>query len=265
MKSSSELQVEDWLLKLAIHQPFAITSGAQSVVKSILTYAGTLDMYCPACAKMSTFKGDISTETENISQSEKFAANGFNVSSSFWLHTVFSKQLSCTRTGHAATFYFHIDGGKLFKVGQYPSLANITFGDFSKYLPLLGEEKINEFNQGVTLAANGAGLGALVYLKRVLNYLLDMTAQSATFEQSKYQFATIAEKVLLLADFLPASFKQYAEVFLLLDQDDTRLANEQCLNAASIFSTMIVMLADEKVSELLRAANEDALQRATNQ
>lgn len=86
MKSSSELQVEDWLLKLAIHQPFAITSGAQSVVKSILTYAGTLDMYCPACAKMSTFKGDISTETENISQSEKFAANGFNVSSSFWFH-----------------------------------------------------------------------------------------------------------------------------------------------------------------------------------
>lgn len=264
MKSSSELQVEDWLLKLAIHQPFEITSGAQSVVKSILTYAGTLDMYCPACAKMSTFKGDISTETENISQSEKFAANGFNVSSSFWLHTVFSKQLSCTRAGHAATFYFHIDDGKLFKVGQYPSLADITFGDFSEYLPILGEEKINEFNLAATLAANGAGLGALVYLKRVLNYLLDMTVQRAEVEQSKYQSVTIAAKVLLLADFLPASFKQHADVFSVLDQDDARLTNEQSLSATSIFSAMIVMLADENVSELQRAANEDAVQQAIN-
>ncbi|HEY3299378.1 MAG TPA: hypothetical protein VGJ90_01270 [Methylophilaceae bacterium] len=262
MKSSSELQVEDWLLKLAIHQPFEITSSAQSVVKGILTYAGTLDMYCPACAKTSTFKGDISTETENISQSEKFAANGFNVSSSFWLHTIFSKQLSCTRVGHVATFYFHIDDGKLFKVGQYPSLANITFGDALKYLPVLGEEKIKEFNQAITLAADGAGLGALVYLKRVLSYLLDMTAQQTKLEQSKYQTVDIATKVLLLEDSLPDSFKHYIEVFSLFNKNDISLTDLECLKATSLITAMIVMLADEKVAGLVRAENAETVQKA---
>lgn len=262
MKSSSELQVEDWLLKLAIHQPFEIVSSAQSVVKSILTYAGTVDMYCPACAKMSTFKGDISTETENISQSEKFAANGFNVSSSFWLHTIFSKQLSCTRAGHAATFYFHIDDGKLFKVGQYPSLANIVFGDALRYLPVLGEQNIKSLNQAVTLATNGAGLGALVYLKRVLSYLLDMTAQQAKVEQAKYQGVDVTAKVLLLENYLPTLFKQHIEVFSLFNANDTALTDEECLKATSALTAMIVMLADEKLAELVRGLNEGAIKKA---
>jgi hypothetical protein len=262
MKSSSELQVEDWLLKLAIHQPFEITSSAQSVVKSILTYAGTVDMYCPACAKMSTFKGDISTETENISQSEKFAANGFNVSSSFWLHTIFSKQLICTRSGHAATFYFHIDDGKLFKVGQYPSLANIVFGVALRYLPVLGEENIKALNQAVTLATNGAGLGALVYLKRVLSYLLDLTAQQANVDEKKYQDLDVTAKVLLMENYLPITFKQHIEVFSLFNKSDAVLSDEACLKATGALTAMIVMLADEKLADLVRGGNEGAVRKA---
>lgn len=262
MKSSSELQVEDWLLKLAIHQPFEITTSAQSVVKSILTYAGTLDMYCPACAKMSTFKGDISTETENIAQSEKFAANGFNVSSSFWLHTIFSKQLSCTRAGHAATFYFHIDNGKLFKVGQYPSLANITFGDALKYLPVLGEEKIKELNQAISLATNGVGLGALVYLKRVLNFLLDMTAADAMEEQTSNQAVDTASKVMRLASFLPNAISQETQIFSILDQDMSALSDLQCIKVANILTSMIVLLVDEKLAQVSRDANHHALEEA---
>ena len=154
--------VADWFVKLPLYSPVDIGSNSSSAVKAILTSTLSVDFYCPSCKKDSTFQGILSADTQNSVASEMMAIKSFGIASGFWSQTIFSKQLACPRAGHKATFYFQVEDGKLVKVGQYPSIADIHYGERLDFSVALGETRTREIDKAVELAAQGIRCNAVI-------------------------------------------------------------------------------------------------------
>ena len=245
--------VADWFVKLPLYSPVDIGTNSSSAVKAILTSKINVDFYCPACKKESTFQGILSPDTQNSIASEMMAIKSFGIASGFWSQTIFSKQLECPRAGHKATFYFQVEEGKLVKVGQYPSIADIHYGERLAFSEALGEARTREIDKAVELASEGKGLGAITYLKKLIDSLLHDFDQDngvsailgASMDYQQKMAALSAQKVNSIPDFLV----HHPEFYAVLNTDLQTLTEEECLTSFEGLKTVVFFLADQKVAQ----------------
>lgn len=59
------------------------------------------------------------------------------------------------------------------KVGQYPSLADLQMYNIEKYRKILGNNSYRDFTRALGLWADGIGAGAFLYLRRILERLVE--------------------------------------------------------------------------------------------
>ena len=91
----------------------------------------------------------------------------------------FRMSFACTReTNHRMFFHFIIDEGQLAKVGQYPSIRDLESHSTEKYKKVL-EGRYPEYNTAVGLYAHGIGIGSFVYLRRILEDLIEQAHNEA--------------------------------------------------------------------------------------
>jgi len=261
MKVSAEFLVADWLLNLPLYSPVTIDSPTSPTVRAILTYVSIIDFYCPFCKKYTPFQGLLSTETQNSIVSERMAVKGFGVTAGFWQQKKFSKELACKRAEHKVTFHFQIEDGKLLKVGQYPSIAEINFGEALDFAEALGEQRARDLNKAIELAGLGAGLGAYIYLKKVFLSLLEDAHQKAKLKKSSskhwdeacYSNAAISDKVKLLSLHMPSIIVQHPEYYAILDRNLDQLSDQECLNRFNPLKTAVLVIADERLAAITRS------------
>jgi hypothetical protein len=65
------------------------------------------------------------------------------------------------------------------KMGQYPSLADLVTAEIRKYRKFLGADAHREFSRAIGLAAHGVGIGSFIYLRRILENLIEEAHQAA--------------------------------------------------------------------------------------
>ena len=76
--------------------------------------------------------------------------------------------IKCARNDdHRIAYYFFIIKSIVLKIGQHPSLADISNDEASAYRAILGKPDAAEFHKAIGLAAHGVGVGSFVYLRRV--------------------------------------------------------------------------------------------------
>lgn len=85
--------------------------------------------------------------------------------------------LTCKRKGNDKIEFFVLVNEKYCtKIGQWPSLADIQFGEMGKkYDKHMSRGDLQEFKRAIGLAAHGVGVGAFVYLRRIFENLIDET------------------------------------------------------------------------------------------
>ena len=59
----------------------------------------------------------------------------------------------------------------MMKIGQYPSVADMTIPEIKKYRTILGRQ-YRDYSKAVGLFANGIGIGSYVYLRRIIENLV---------------------------------------------------------------------------------------------
>lgn len=245
--------VASWFKTLPLYTAVDIGSNSSSAVKAILIATVSVDFYCPACKKESTFQGILSPDTQNSVASEMMAIKSFGIASGFWKQTIFSKQLACARAGHKATFYFQVEEGKLLKVGQYPSIADIHYGEMLDYASALGQLRVREMNNAIELAAEGKGLAAIGYLKRIIDSLLDDICQhSPQLDKNLYDEAAYPQKLSLInshaAGVIPEFLLKNPEFYAVLDTDPATLSEEQCMQQFEQLKLTAFFLMDQNVA-----------------
>lgn len=144
------------------------------------------------------------------------------------------------------------------KVGQYPSLADLAEREIKKYRKLLGPKAYAEFNRGIGLFAHDVGIGAFIYLRRILEKLISeahQVAQGSTeWDESAYLKSRVVEQISLLADHLPPFMVENRALYSILSKGVHELTEEECLQAFQIMKLGIELILDQKLEAHKRKA-----------
>jgi hypothetical protein len=166
-------------LETPLYEKFDIQYSDSEYLFSLRYFQNTLDAFCPFCSKYSTFKGIQNNPTHPVEGWEVFKFADFDEAKNFifedWTsHRIHHTNLICTRDeDHLMLFSFYFTPKALMKVGQFPSIADLSMPDLRRYREVLTPEKYKELNRGIGLITHGVGIGAFTYLRRIFEDLIE--------------------------------------------------------------------------------------------
>ena len=249
------------LAEMPLYESVSLTEEYTESIKSYLEFwdmieDDSIDLYCIHCKEHSIFK------PSNKGQ----LPTGHQVSWSF-----FNKELpyagfhfTCTRDyAHIFEMQFIYNDESILKIGQYPSKADIDAPSWDKYSKIIPSRYLSDIKRAVGLSAHGIGAGSFVYLRRVMEYLINNAYQkalcNADIEKDKYQKSRIVEKIVLLKNYLPDILVQNKEAYLILSKGVHELEEDECIKNFNLLSTTIELILDEILSEQNRIEREQKI------
>ena len=153
----------------------------------------------------------------------------------------------------------------LFKVGQFPSIADLQFEEIGKkYDKILSKQNLHDLKKAIGLMAHGAGAGSLVYLRRIFENIIFETFASKSNElkisEQEFKSKKMDEKVGLLKNYLPSQLLEMNAIYGILSKGVHELSEEECLTYFPALKLSILLILDEK-NERLEKDKKDAATR----
>lgn len=235
---------EEIYLSHPLYEPIEFDVANAERGHALKYFRGTIDSYCPACAAHSIF--------ERIPQSTPADPEA-------WVHDhMFDVVFKCTRektsTDHQLYFLFRVKDRTIEKVGQFPSLAELSLYDVRKYAKALDKSLYREFTRAIGLAAHGVGVGSFVYLRRIFESLIEEAHQalaaSQNWSEAEYVKSRMSEKIELLKDRLPEFLVENRSMYGILSKGIHELTEEECLAAFPVVKVGIEIILDAKLRQM---------------
>lgn len=247
-------EVDQFLLETPLYERFEISNTDGDALFNLIFHTSKLDCFCPFCEKDSTFIG--TNTAPNF--------NGYNITNydnmvkygkkdyKYFLNTIHHINLYCSRVEeHKMQQVVYITETELFKIGQYPSIAEISQPELKKYRAVLSKEKYGELNRGVGLVTHGVGIGAYVYLRRIFEDLIEEAHENLSkiegWEEEFYQKSRMNEKIELLAAELPDFLVENKALYGVLSKGIHELSEQECLDYFPTVKLGIELILDEKL------------------
>jgi len=260
-KTSSIPSPEKMFLEVSLYKSFTLLYNDLPKLIQILYYEGIIDCYCPSCEKQSTFNAIMNyPNTRPLNAlypgniNEEHLQEPFEELKNGMKHYV-NKKFYCSRNKeHTMAFAFLLDGkGNFMKIGQHPSIADLTSFEMLKYRKIL-RDKYSEFNKGIGLASHGIGIGSFVYLRRVFEQLIEeahtIAQNMEDWDEELYQQSRMAEKINLLSPQLPSFLVENRTIYGILSKGVHSLTEEECLGIFPSVKLAIELILDEKAHQL---------------
>lgn len=226
---------QDFLLSVPLYERFSFNNEKSNPFFAIEHFKESLDIYCPECGRHSVF-----TLRQEANYSDR----------SHYSNYIFSLWFHCSRdVAHQAIFVFLAHKGILQKIGQTPSLADISVPDLKKYRPVLGDDLFRELTRGIGLASHGVGVGAFVYLRRVFEWLIEnahsIARKDTGWPEDSFARSKMDEKINLLKDHLPDFLVQNRSLYGILSIGVHTLTETECLSAFPAVRLAIELILDD--------------------
>ena len=194
-----------FFLTVPLYQPFDINEDFYNQVSNLEFFHETLDAFCLGCKMQSVFKRNLPTDKKtppNINARPLAKAMLPRPERNFTV------ELKCTRREeHRMIFHFLISNAQILKIGQFPSLADLTKHEIEKYRKILGNESYADFSRAVGLRAHGIGIGSFVYLRRIFGGLIEeahkIARQGADWDELAFENNRMGERIEQLKASLP--------------------------------------------------------------
>ena len=138
-------------------------------------------------------------------------------------------------SNHHLDFIVEIHNNTMRKIGQYPSVADISFPELEQYKKVMSETNRREMRKAIGLFAHGIGAGSYVYLRRIFEETLDMAKKKAeadinnTANLTGYEKLKVVDKVDRLKDYLPEMIVNNKTIYGILSKGIHELSEEECL------------------------------------
>jgi hypothetical protein len=209
-------------------------------------WRATFDAYCIACGESSVF--------HTINQPFPIDDPGKNQQ--------FALRKTCSRNSdHELFFLFDLRDLKLRKIGQFPSMADLSEAELQGYRKALPEESYRELARATGLISHGIGIGAFIYLRRIFERLIEEARTEAksdsTWNDEAFERARMGERIATLAGRLPAFLVENRSIYGILSKGVHELTEQECLEAFPVVRVSIELILDEKLEEAARAAKID--------
>lgn len=155
----------------------------------------SIETYCVSCRRERTFSGNIN-ELMRIFLNDLLVLTPAPGCSSTPLDLYFSDKryffpmiLNCAKCGAKHMYLIMFEGNTFTKVGQYPSFVLSDLNEVRKYKNVLSSF-YSELLQSIKCYSQGMGVAAFVYLRRILEWLIDEKysgpANKTFFEKLKH-------------------------------------------------------------------------------
>lgn len=144
-------------------------------------------------------------------------------------------------------------GNKLKKIGQFPSVADLTFPELKEYRKVMTEEDEKELKRAIGLFASGIGVGSFVYLRRIFERIILTASRKAIDEgnikKEDFEKAHVDEKVKMLSGYLPKSLVNNPVFYGIISKGIHELNEKECLEYFPVLQgfIMIVLRQWEKI------------------
>ena len=163
--------------------------------------------------------------------------------------------LLCGRNDHHfIRFWTRLVQMVITKVGQWPSVADIAINEVrNKYRSVLKGDNWSELYKAIGLAAHGEGIGAFVYLRRVLERLV-----RSRFEQFKaqegwadgeYDRRRMVEKIEYIGSHLPDYLVKNCRIYGIFSLGIHELDNDKCLEFFEVGKGSIIMILQDDLKK----------------
>lgn len=260
-------------------------------ILDIIYYTGSYDAICLECKKIATFQAispprppefKRNMQREALERREGLTVNPPTIPTG--LH-VLSGQ--CTRdTYHDPQKFIFWTGYRrvrtadnkvlpetfIEKIGQHPSFADMLLPAVRDYRPILGPERMSEFNKAIGLAAHGVGVGSYVYLRRIFETLIDdayaVAVKVTEWDDDAYRNDRMSERINLLKNHLPEFLVKNSDIYSLLSKGIHELTENECLEYFDTLRVGIELMLDARLEAMERDRKMQeasaALSRALN-
>lgn len=256
----------------SLYTEYDIKSLTDEELLSILLYneqsngkqIKTLDSYCPICEKHTTFISDEITTRNfieiNSMKDEQLLGVEHDINSFFENCGTFERRFKCPRPGsdgnHDHIYLFRVKNGKLIKIGQSPSLADLTKDDIEKYRSL-NENIYRELNRAIGLSSHGIGVGSFVYLRRIVEKhivapILNELINTTRISKQEVLQADFKTKIDLAKDALPEFLVNNKKIYSILSRGIHELEEKECNELFPVLRTAIEIILDEKIDKKVR-------------
>jgi hypothetical protein len=153
---------------------------------------------------------------------------------------------------------------RMMKIGQLPSPADIAQGELRKYARALDDKEFGELNRAVGLVTHKVGIGSFVYLRRILERLINQAATEGEAIKDFDRLRTTEKIAALGAQRLPEFLVRNAALHSILSKGIHELEEDECLAAFNACRVGIELILDEHIEKKNRAAKIEAASRAIN-
>ncbi len=232
---------------------------AHQVIATLLSADESFDMHCTECDAQSTFR-TVPT-SENVNRAKAAKTLPAHIMHPFANETDFCVHASCARDPlHTARFHFlYTSGSGIEKIGQHPSLADIAGPEAASLKGALGKDRAHELNKAIGLAAHGVGVGSYIYLRRIFESLVEEAHQTASkdasWDEEAYMRSRMAEKIQLLASYLPDFLVETPQLYGILSKHIHELSEQECLDNFPLMKEAIIIIAHDRQRAMEAAAH----------
>jgi hypothetical protein len=222
---------------------------------ALRNFKGPIDSYCAVCGEDSIFHRSDKTPGElmagMVSPSPGMVGMGGFMNPERYS---FSMEYHCSRDiTHELNFYFQVDKESLMKVGEYPSRLDRAYPEMSQYKKELGEYYA-EFRSALLLNSHGIGIGSFVYLRRVLERVVENVAKDKYKDESEWDWEVyrkakrnFGDVLSDLKEDLPDFLAENRLLYTILSKGVHELDEEECLRAFDTVKKAIEEILDEEV------------------
>jgi len=246
------MNLAEFCFEQSLYSKIPLGLGDGDDVAPIYRWKGRYDCFCPFCKK------------ETVVNLPKSMADRFGFNYMEGSQKYMEVTFLCARNArHKMVFYMVHDGETLIKIGQFPSVADLQMGELNKFRTVLEKEESGEFRKAIGLSAHDTGIGAFIYLRRVLEKIVDKRGKEAiadnTIAEDEFANARVAEKIRMLDGYLPEVLVSNAKLYGVLSKGVHELTEEECLRAFPAIRDLMFFVLEE---DLERSEKEKLLKAA---
>lgn len=147
---------------------------------------------------------------------------------------------------HHLDYIVLTDGNMMKKIGQYPSVADLSFPELKEYKKVMTKEDERELKRAIGLFASGIGVGSFVYLRRIFERIIITASHKAITEgkiqEEEFGKAHVDEKIKMLAEYLPKSLANNPVFYGIVSKGIHELSEEECLEFFPVMQSFIMMI-----------------------
>lgn len=147
---------------------------------------------------------------------------------------------------HHLDYVVRTDGNKMTKIGQFPSVADLSFPEIDDLNKDIDELSRKELRRAIGLYAQGIGVGSFVYLRRIFERILETAKGQAQadgrIDLSGYETKRVAEKMKLLREYLPDMINSSPVIYGIVSKGIHELSEEDCIKYFPVLQESIFMI-----------------------